>query len=82
MFENIAVIPMYVGILKITDSQKDMTWEQQVYFGTDYGKAHEAAFMAAREGWPDSVTELKAVVRYYHIRSDGTMAYILETEVL
>jgi len=37
MFENIAVIPMYVGVLKITDSQKDMRWEQQVYIGTDYG---------------------------------------------
>jgi len=81
MFENIAVIPMYMAVLKITDSEKGMTWEQQVYLGTNYGKAHESAFTAAREDWPESVTELKAVIRHYHIKVDGTMIYIVETEV-
>jgi len=81
MFENIAVIPLYVAVLKITDSEKNLTWEQQVYLGVDYGKAHESAFMAAREDWPESITELKAVIRHYYIKADGVMTYIIETEV-
>jgi len=81
MFEKVLVIPLYIAVLRISDSQKNLTWEQQVYLDTDYGKAHEAAFEATREDWPESVTELKAFVRYYHIRADRTVAYILETEV-
>jgi len=81
MLENIAVIPLYVVIVRITDSKKGMTWEQQVYIGTDYGKAHGSAFIATQEEWPDSVTELKSVIRHYHIKADGTISYILETEV-
>ena len=81
MFENIAVTPLYVTVLKITDSAKNLTWEQQVYFGVDYEKAHESAFIAAREDWPENVTGLKAVIRHYHIKADGTITYITETEI-
>lgn len=81
MFENIAVIPVYMAVLEITDSEKGMTWEQQIYLGINYGEAHEIAFMATREDWPESVTELKAIIRHYHIKADGTMTYIIETEV-
>jgi hypothetical protein len=78
MFEKITVIPLYIAVLKITDSQKGLTWEQQVYFGTNYAKAHEAAINAAREDWPGSVTELTPVIKYYHLQADGRMSYIDE----
>jgi len=81
MFEKIQVIPFYIAVLILTDSKKNLTWEQQVYLGTNYGQACDAACHAARKDWPDSLTELKAVVRHYHICADGTTNYVVETEV-
>ncbi len=74
MFENIVVIPVYMTVLEITDSEKGMTWEQQVYLGTDYKKAYELASKVVK-------IKSKAVIRHYHIRADGTMEYIMEEEV-
>jgi len=81
MFEEVIVIPLYITVLKISDARKNLTREQQIYLGTDYSKAHEAAFGAMREDWPEGVTDLKAFIRYYHIKTDGTIVYILETGI-
>ena len=80
MLNNIAVIPLYIGMLQLTDKKKDITWREQVYIGLDYAKAHEAV-KDAREHWLDSVAELKSIIRYYHIKADGTMVYLIETKV-
>lgn len=82
VFENIMVIPLYIGVIRKINSQKMWSCEQQVYIGTDYGKAYAAVSEAACEKyWPEGVTDVKMFIKHYHIKPDGAMAYIIETEV-
>ena len=81
MFEELAVVPLYLTILVLTNSEKDLTWEQQVYMGTSCKEAYEYAYTALKEKRPKDTTDLKAFIRYYHIEKDGKIYFITDTEV-
>jgi len=84
MLKDIAVIPLYIGLLEITDSKKNMTWKEQVYIGLDYIKATTITFGAAKDRFCgfSNTTGLKAFIQYYHIRADGRIELINERIIL
>ena len=75
MYEDISVIPLYIGLVRIYDSELDHTWDEQVFVGLSYSKAHSAVCGSLKSGWPETAS-VQGVIRHYQITPNGEVVFL------
>lgn len=77
LFEDISVIPVYQGIVRIHDSEKDHFWDEQVYTGLSFSEAQSAIIASTDSYWPKTATVVGSI-RFYQIRPNGDFCFLME----
>lgn len=77
LFEDISVIPIYQGIARIYDSEKDHTWDEQVYIGLAFHKCMTAITESVTSEWPKTA-KVVGIIRFYHIQPNGDFRFLME----
>lgn len=76
LYEDISVIPLYIGVVRIYDSNLDHTWDEQVGIGLIYSKIRTAVSEALQSGWPKTAS-VQGIIRHYHIRPNGDLCFLM-----
>ena len=77
LFEDISVIPVYQGVVRIYDSEKDHCWDEQVYLGLSLNKAQSDITASTTSDWPKTATVV-GFIRFYQIRPNGEFCFLME----
>ena len=77
LFEDISVIPVYQGIVRIYDSEMDHCWDEQVYIGLSFSQAQSAIIDSTTSEWPKTAT-VTGSIRFYQIRPNGDFCFLME----
>lgn len=80
LFEDISVIPLYIGIVRIEDTEKDIRWDEQVYIGLKFDKAISAVIASQNSEWPKTVSRVVGIIRFYHVLPNGDVRFLMERE--
>lgn len=75
MYEDISVIPLYIGFVRIYDSELDHTWDEQVFVGISYTKALAAVRGALKDGWPKTAT-VQGLIKHFQIQPNGEVSFL------
>ena len=76
MYEDISVIPLYIGLVRIYDSELDHTWDEQVFVGISYTKALTAVRGALKDGWPKTAT-VQGLIKHFQIQPNGEVSFLI-----
>ena len=79
LFEDISVIPVFQGIVRIHDSEKDHCWDEQVYLGLSFSKAQSAITASTTSDWPK--TGNRCWIPSDSIRLGRTVTFVLNGEM-
>ncbi|ACL06214.1 hypothetical protein Dalk_4536 [Desulfatibacillum aliphaticivorans] len=76
-YEDISVIPIFIGINRIYDSEIDHSWDNMVYIGTQYSKAVSAVIGAKDpKNLPDTASA-QGIIKHFHLLPNGDMRFLM-----